>query len=98
MALNFNWEMLLEPSLFTEDPWWLYILYGAGWTIGLAVSAFALALAVGIVIGTLRTVLQHGVHQHQRQHRFGDRHGTNTDTGIMTAVRFHHDRIAAAID
>lgn len=56
MALNFNWEMLLEPSLFTEDPWWLYILYGAGWTIGLAVSAFALALAVGIVIGTLRTV------------------------------------------
>lgn len=56
MALNFNWEMLLEPSLFTDDPWWLYILYGAGWTIGLAVSAFALALAVGIVIGTLRTV------------------------------------------
>lgn len=56
MALNFNWNMLLEPSLFTEDPWWLYILYGAGWTIGLAVSAFALALAVGIVVGTFRTV------------------------------------------
>ena len=49
-------------------------------------------------IGTLRTVLQHRIHQHQRQHRFGNRYSPNTDTGIMTPLRFHHDRIAATID
>ena len=46
----------------------------------------------------MRTVLQHGIHQHQRQHRFGDRYGTNADTGIMTTIRFHHDRIAPTVD
>lgn len=56
MAINLDFSSLLEPGLFTEDPWWLYLLGGAGWTIALAVAAFALALALGLVIGTLRTV------------------------------------------
>lgn len=56
MALNFNLEALFEPALLSDGPWWLYILGGAGWTISLMLSAFALALALGVVIGTLRTV------------------------------------------
>lgn len=55
MALNMSMEALLETSILSDDPWWLYIVQGAGWTIGLAVSSFFLALAIGSIIGTLRT-------------------------------------------
>ena len=55
MALNFSLDSLLEQSLLTEDPWWVYILNGAWWTIGLTIAAFALALFIGIIVGTLRT-------------------------------------------
>lgn len=55
MAINIGFETLFETSLLSDDPWWLYILEGAGWTIGLHVAAFTLALVVGIVVGTLRT-------------------------------------------
>lgn len=55
MAINISFDTLLETSLLSTDPWWLYILNGAGWTISLHVAAFSLALAVGIVVGTLRT-------------------------------------------
>ena len=53
MALNFSLDSLLEQSLLTEDPWWVYILNGAWWTIGLTIAA--LALLIGIIVGTLRT-------------------------------------------
>ena len=56
MARNFNLSSLTETSLLSDDPWWLYILGGAGWTIGLMLSAFALALVLGIIVGTLRTL------------------------------------------
>ena len=55
MALNFNLDSLFEPALLADMPWWQYILGGAGWTIGLMLSAFALALVLGIIVGTLRT-------------------------------------------
>lgn len=55
MALNMSLDVLLQTSSFSDAPWWLYIADGALWTIGLTVSAFALALSVGTVIGTLRT-------------------------------------------
>ena len=55
MALNFSLDSLLEQSLLSDDPWWRYVLDGAGWTIALAVSAFVLALLIGTLVGTLRT-------------------------------------------
>ena len=55
MALNFNLDSLFEPALLADDPWWLYILGGAGWTIALMLSAFTLALVLGVIVGTLRT-------------------------------------------
>lgn len=55
MALNMSLEVLLETSSLNDSPWWLYLVEGAEWTIGLAVASFALALLVGTVIGTLRT-------------------------------------------
>lgn len=55
MALNMSLDVLFDISSFTDEPWWLYIADGAIWTIGLALSSFALAVAVGTVIGTLRT-------------------------------------------
>ncbi len=56
MALNLSLDSLLETSLLSDDPWWLYILNGAGWTAGLMLAAFALALVLGVVVGTLRTI------------------------------------------
>lgn len=50
MALNFSLDSLMEQSLLSDDPWWRYILDGAGWTVGLAVSAFLLALVLGIML------------------------------------------------
>ena len=55
MALNFSLDALFEPALLADDPWWVYLLGGAGWTIALMLASFALALALGIVVGTLRT-------------------------------------------
>ena len=55
MALNFSLDSLMEQSLLSDDPWWRYILDGAGWTVGLAVSAFLLALVLGLIVGTLST-------------------------------------------
>ena len=56
MALNMTLNTLWETSLLSDDPWWLYLAYGAGWTISLAVASFALALTLGTIVGTLRTV------------------------------------------
>ena len=56
MAINLDFSALLEPGLFSEAPWSSYLLGGAGWTLTLALSSFILALVLGIVIGTLRTV------------------------------------------
>lgn len=55
MALNFNLDSLFEPALLADEPWWAYLLGGAGWTIALMLSSFALALVMGIIVGTLRT-------------------------------------------
>ena len=55
MDLNFNLNSLFEPALLADEPWWSYILGGAGWTVALMLSSFALALALGIIVGTLRT-------------------------------------------
>ena len=55
MALNMTLEALLDTSILSDDPWWFYLFEGAGWTIGLALSSFLLALLIGIAIGTFRT-------------------------------------------
>ena len=55
MALNFDLNSLFEPALLSDEPWWSYILGGAGWTVALMLTSFALALLLGIIVGTLRT-------------------------------------------
>lgn len=56
MALNISLNTLWETSLLSDDPWWLYLVHGAGWTVSLAVSSFLLALTLGTIVGTLRPV------------------------------------------
>ena len=43
-------------------------------------------------------MMQGGVHQHQRQHGFGNRRGANADAGIMPAVGLDQRRLAGKID
>ena len=40
-------------------------------------------------VGALGAVAQRVVHQHQRQHRFGDGRGADADAGVVAAVGFH---------
>ena len=43
-------------------------------------------------VGVLRAVAQRVIHQHQRQHRLGDRRRADADAGIVPAVRVDDDR------
>ena len=49
-------------------------------------------------VGVLRAVAQVMIHQHDRQHRLGDRRGAQADAGIVAAGGHHFDRIAVQVD
>ncbi|MDL2059640.1 amino acid ABC transporter permease [Mesosutterella sp. AGMB02718] len=56
MGLDMDWSTLLAMSDLADEPWWEYMLGGAGITIALTLSAGALALAIGTLIGVIRAV------------------------------------------
>ena len=49
-------------------------------------------------IRVLRPVPQRVIHQHEGQHRFGDRCGANADAGVVSPVRVHDDRTPGLVD
>ena len=49
-------------------------------------------------VGVLRAMAQRVVHQHERQHRLGDRRRADADAGIVAAVRVDDHRIARLVD
>lgn len=56
MDFQMDWTTLLALSDLSDEPWWHYILGGAGITVALTVSAGALAFAIGTLIGIIRTI------------------------------------------
>lgn len=56
MDFQMDWTTLLALSDLSDEPWWRYILGGAGITVALTVSAGALAFAIGTLIGIIRTI------------------------------------------
>lgn len=56
MDFQMDWSTLLAISDLSDEPWWRYILGGAGITIALTLSAGALALAIGTLVGIIRTI------------------------------------------
>ncbi len=55
MNYDWNWRVLLELAPGTPAPYWQTLMDGTCWTLVTAVSAFTLALIVGVPAGTVRT-------------------------------------------
>jgi glutamate/aspartate transport system permease protein len=52
---NWNWGVLLEMEPGGTGSYLQYLVVGLGWTLATALVAWVIALAVGAVVGTLRT-------------------------------------------
>jgi glutamate/aspartate transport system permease protein len=52
---NWSWAIFLQPEPGGTGTYLQYLVVGLGWTIATAAAAWVIALAIGSVIGTLRT-------------------------------------------
>jgi len=52
---HWNWKIFLDAEPGGTGTYLHYLLVGLGWTLATALAAWAIALVVGSVIGTLRT-------------------------------------------
>jgi glutamate/aspartate transport system permease protein len=52
---NWNWGILLSPEPGGTGSYLHYLVVGLGWTLATAAAAWVIALAIGSVVGTLRT-------------------------------------------
>ena len=55
MNYKWNWSVFWDPNPEGSGTFFTALLSGLGWTLATALCAWALALALGIVVGTLRT-------------------------------------------
>ena len=55
MGYNWHWKVLLEAEPGGTGTYLQYLIVGLGWTLAMALTAWVLALALGSVVGTLRT-------------------------------------------
>ena len=55
MNYNWHWKVLLEAEPGGTGTYLHYLIAGLGWTIVTALTAWAIALAIGALVGTLRT-------------------------------------------
>jgi His/Glu/Gln/Arg/opine family amino acid ABC transporter permease subunit len=56
MGYHWNWGIFLEQVKGGEETYLDWLITGLGWTLAVSLSAWVLALALGIVAGTLRTL------------------------------------------
>jgi glutamate/aspartate transport system permease protein len=52
---NWHWGVLFEPEPGGTGTYLHYLVVGLGWTLATALAAWVLALAIGVVVGTVRT-------------------------------------------
>jgi glutamate/aspartate transport system permease protein len=55
MNYHWDWGILLSPEPGGTGTYLYYLIVGLGWTLTTALAAWAMALAIGSVVGTLRT-------------------------------------------
>ena len=63
MALNYkwNWGVFFETIPSGDVTYLTWILHGLGWTVSISLCAWVIALALGSIVGTLRTVPHRGI-------------------------------------
>ena len=55
MSYNWNWGIFFQLSPDGTHTYWQLLLFGTGWTLATALSAWTIALLMGSFIGVLRT-------------------------------------------
>ncbi|MCU0805005.1 MAG: amino acid ABC transporter permease [Burkholderiales bacterium] len=55
MAYNFDWGVFFQELPGGEAEYWQILLDGVGWTLAVSALAWIIALAVGSIVGTIRT-------------------------------------------
>ena len=55
MKYNWNWGIFFELEPGGSGSYLQYLVVGLGWTLATALAAWVIALALGVLIGTLRT-------------------------------------------
>ncbi|HKB62481.1 MAG TPA: amino acid ABC transporter permease, partial [Burkholderiales bacterium] len=55
MNYNWHWKVLLETEPGGTGTYLNYLIVGLGWTLATALAAWVIALAIGALVGTLRT-------------------------------------------
>jgi len=55
LGYNWHWQVLLETEPGGTGSYLQYLIVGLGWTLATALVAWVLALAIGSVVGTIRT-------------------------------------------
>ncbi|MGQ0656409.1 MAG: amino acid ABC transporter permease [Betaproteobacteria bacterium] len=55
MNYNWHWKILLEAEPGGTGSYLHYLIVGLGWTLVTAAAAWVIALAIGALVGTLRT-------------------------------------------
>ena len=55
MQYHWHWKVLLEAEPGGTGTYLQYLIVGLGWTLATAAAAWVIALAVGAVVGTIRT-------------------------------------------
>ncbi len=56
MNYNWNWGIFLEQVKGGDETYLDWLLTGFGWTVAVSLSAWVIALSLGILLGVLRTV------------------------------------------
>jgi glutamate/aspartate transport system permease protein len=52
---NWDWSVYFQPAADASGTWIHYLVVGLGWTLATASVAWVIALAVGSIVGVLRT-------------------------------------------
>src|SRR5512134_1372607 len=55
MAYNWNWGVFFQETPEGGTQYWELLVDGLWWTLGVSAAAWVIAIAVGSVIGTIRT-------------------------------------------
>lgn len=53
---HWNWGIVLEQVADTNEFYWQWLLTGLGWTVATALSAWLIALLLGLFVGVCRTL------------------------------------------
>ena len=60
MNYNWNWGVFFQQTPDGEAFYWQWIVYGLGWTLAVSVAAWLIALALGSIVGVMRTTERNG--------------------------------------